>query len=408
MILRSNHRAGAAARHLLIQLAAAAALLSGCGGGGDAGTATLGAGPSGAATSSFAAGAITGFGSVIVNGVRFDNSSASVSEDDGRVADAAALKLGMRVEIEGGAVSDDGTSLRAVARAIRFGSEVVGPVSAIDSAAKTLIVLGQTVLVLDTTVIDNRLVGGFAAITVGSVLEVHGTRDASTGTITATRIEPTVAAAGFKLRGAVASLDPTARTFTIGTTVISYASVTSLPANLANGLLVRVRLQTTPVAGAFVATRIEAAAPNVEDANEAEIEGSITAFTSSASFSVNGIPVDASKATFPNGTAGVVLGAQVEVHCASSNGVVSATTVKVETHGDRLAEGFELHGAITAVDATAKTFVLRGVTVSYGATTVEFRKGTATQLAVGVQLEVRGTLTADGTMLQATRISFGD
>ena len=408
MILRSNHRAGAFARQLLIQLAAAAALLSGCGGGGDAGTATLGAAPSGAATSSFAAGAITGFGSVIVNGVRFDNASARVSDDDGQVTDAAALKLGMQVEIEGGAVSDDGTGLRAVARAIRFGSEVIGPVSAIDSAAKSLVVLGQTVLVLDTTVIDNRLVGGFAAITVGSVLEVHGTRDTGTGTISATRIEPTVAAAGFKLRGAIAHLDPTARTFTIGATLISYAGVTSLPANLANGLLVRVRLQTTPVAGAFVATRIDAAAPHVEDADEAEIEGSITAFTSSASFSVNGIPVDASKATFPNGTAGVVLGAQVEVHGTSSNGVVSAATVKVETHGERQAEGFELHGAITAIDATAKTFVLRGVTVSYGGTTVDFRKGTAAQLAVGVQLEVRGTLSADGTMLQATRISFGD
>jgi hypothetical protein len=409
MILRSNHRAGARSGQLLLQIAATAVLLAGCGGGGgDVGTAALGAGPSGAATGSFVAGAITGFGSVIVNGVRFDNSGARVSDDDGRLADAAALKLGMRVEIAGGAVSDDGTGRRAVATAIRFGSELIGPVSAIDAAAKSLVVLGQTVLVLDTTVIDDRLVGGFAAIAVGAVLEVHGTRDASTGAITATRIEPSVAAAGFKLRGAVANLDQTARTFTIGATLISYASVTSLPANLASGLLVRVRLQTTPVAGAFVATRIEAAAPHVEDANEAEIEGSITAFTSSAAFSVNGIPIDASNATFPNGTAGVVLGAQVEVHGTSSNGLVSATTVSVETHGERQAEGFELHGAVTALDATAKTFVLRGVTVSYGATTVEFRKGTAAQLAVGVQLEVRGTLSADGTMLQATRISFGD
>src|SRR5437868_6697506 len=113
------------------------------------------------------------------------------------------------------------------------------------AAAKSLVVLGQTVLVLDTTVIDNRLVGGFAAITVGSVLEVHGTRDATTGAITATRIEPSAAAAGFKLRGPIAALDTTAKTFTIAGTLISYASATPLPTALANGMIVRVRLQSS-------------------------------------------------------------------------------------------------------------------------------------------------------------------
>jgi hypothetical protein len=399
-----NHQSGAGALHAVVQIVATTILLAGCGGGGSEGTSPLGS----AAGSSFAAGTISGFGSVILNGVRFDDSKARVTDDDDQLADRSALRLGMRVEIQGGAVNDDGTGPRAEASEIRFGSEIVGPVTAIDTAAKSLVVLGQTVLILDTTVIDDRLAGGFAAITVGAVLEVHGTRDATTGAITATRIEPSAAAAGFKLRGVVTNLDSTAKTFKIGSALISYAGVTTVPSNLANGLLVRVRLQTTPVAGAFPATRIEAAAPRVDDANEAEIEGSITTFTSTATFSVNGIPVDASTATFPNGTTGLVLGAQVEVHGTSSNGVVTARTVKVESHADRHAEGFELHGVITAIDTTAKTFVLRGVTVNYAATTIDFRKGTAAQLAVGVQLEVRGTLSADGTMLQATRISFGD
>lgn len=407
MDISAHRHAGTPAR-LFLQFAAAAALLAGCGGGGDAGTSPFGTGASGASTGSFAAGAISGFGSVIVNGVRFDDSIAKVSDDDGGAADSSALKLGMRVEIQGGAVSDDGTGPRAMAKEIRFGSELVGPVSAVDATAKSLVVLGQTVLVVDTTVIDDRLVGGFAAITVGSILEVHGTRDAATGAITATRIEPTAAAAAFKLRGIVANLDSTAKTFTIGAALVSYAGANPVPANLANGLMVRVRVQAAPVGAALVATRIDVAAPRVDDANEAEIEGSITAFTSSASFSVNGIPVDASNATFPEGTTGVVLGAQIEVHGTSSNGVVMASRVDVENHAQRHDEGFELHGAITAIDTAAKTFVLRGVTVSYGATAVDFRKGTEAQLAVGVRLEVRGTLSADGTMLQAMRISFGD
>ena len=47
------------------------------------------------------------------------------------------------------------------------------------------------------------------------------------------------------------------------------------------------------------------------------------------------------------------------------------------------------------------------MTVSYGSPNVQFKDGTAAQLAVGVQLEVHGTLSSDGTQLQATRIQFG-
>jgi uncharacterized protein DUF5666 len=392
------------ARGFLAQCAAAAVLLGGCGGGGgDAMTSS----PS-ATTGSFAAGTITGFGSVIVNKVRFDDSHATVTDDDGNAAASSALRLGMRVEIQGGAVHDDGSGARCEARGIRFGPELVGPVESIDATAQSLVVLGQTVLVLDTTVIDDRLAGGFAAITVGVILDVHGTRDATTGTITATRIEPKPAAAGFRLKGTIANLDAGAKTFTIGAATISYAGVPTVPANLADGVLVKVRLQTAQVAGAWVATHLEAGGPRVGDGDAAEIEGTITAFTSTASFSVNGIPVDASSATFPDGTTAIVLGAHVEVHGTSSDGTVIATRVEVEDHARRHAEGFELHGAITAIDTAAQTFVLRGITVAYGGAGVEFRKGTSADLAVGAQVEARGILSADRTMLQATRISFGD
>jgi len=395
------------AGHLIAQLACTAALLAGCGGGGDAGPSSGGTGAAPPA-SSFAAGPITGFGSIIVNGVRFDDSSALVTDDEGGASSKDLLRLGMTANVKGGGISDDGTGARARASEISFGAAVVGPVSAVNAAAKSLVVLGQTVLVLDTTVIDSRLVGGFAGIAVGSVLEVHGTLDATTGTITATRLESTAAASGYKLRGIVAALNTTAKTFTIGNALISYASVATVPANLANGLLLRVRLQTAQVAGAWVATKLGDARPRVADADEAHLEGSITAFTSSTTFSVNGIPVDATNARFPNGTTGIVLGAQVEVEGASVNGTVVARSVAIEDHAARHAEGFELHGAITALDATAKTFVLRGITIAYGAAGVVYKKGTEAQLVVGVQLEVRGTLSADGTRLQATRISFGD
>jgi Domain of unknown function (DUF5666) len=395
----------ARARQLLFQLAAAALLLAGCGGGGSAGPSS---GGTGAGPTSFASGHISGFGSVIVNGVRYDDSAALVTDDDGNRSSREALKLGMGVEVHGGGISDDGKGPRASATEIRHGAEILGPVSAVDPVAKSLVVLGQTVLVLDTTVIDERLIGGFAAIVVGAVIEVHGTLDAATGVYTATRLEPSGAAEGFRIRGIVSNLDSVAKTFSIGSALISYSGIAPVPASLANGSRVRVRLQTTQVGGVWVATRIDDAGQRPDDANEVELKGTITAFTSQASFSVNGIPVDASHATFGDGAAGLALGARVEVKGSSANGVVIATRVSVEDEEEHHAEGFELHGAITAIDTVTKTFVLREVKVSYAAAGIEYRKGTEAQLAVGVQLEVKGKLSADGTMLMAERISFGD
>ena len=393
------------ARHLLLQLAAAALLLAGCGGGGGAGPSS---GGTGVAPTSFATGHISGFGSIIVNGVRFDDSAAQVLDDDGNRSSREALKLGMGVEIRGGSISDDGNGPRAPASEIRHGAEILGPVSAIDTVAKSLVVLGQTVRVLDTTVIDERLVGGFAGIVIGAVLEVHGTLDAATGVYTATRVGPSAAAEGFRIRGIVANLDSVAHTFNIGSALISYAGIAPVPANLANGAQVRVRLQTVQVAGAWVATRLDGNGLRPDDASEVELEGTISAFTSKTSFSVNGIPVDATNAVFGDGAAALALGTKVEVKGSAVNGVVVATRVSVENEQEHQAEGFELHGAIASIDTVAKTFVLREVTVSYAGPGVEYRGGSEAGLAVGVKLEVKGKLSADGTMLQAERISFGD
>ena len=404
MNLRSLHAPRSSARLLLAQLAFAAALLAGCGGGG--GPDASGTGTSG--TSSFAAGPITGFGSIIVNGVRFDDSTARVTNDDGSASSKDNIKLGMTAEVHGGGVRDDGSGPRATARDIIVGAALVGPVASIDATAKSFVVLGQTVLVLDTTVFGERVPGGFAGLTVGMLVEVHGQLDALTGLYTATRVGATLGLAGYKIRGIVANLDTTAKTFTMGGTLISYAGVTSVPAGLANGMLLAVGLQTVQVGGTWIATRLGAGARRVDDADQARIRGAITAFTSITQFSVNGIPVDASHAEFEGGTAGVVLGAQVDVRGTSSNGVIIAQRVQVRTHEEQHVEGFVLHGAVTAIDTTARTFVLREVTVSYGSPNVEFIRITAAQLVLGVQLEVRGTLSADGTQLQATRIALDD
>ena len=55
---------------------------------------------------------------------------------------------------------------------------------------------------------------------------------------------------------------------------------------------------------------------------------------------------------------------------------------------------------------TSRIFTLRGLTVDFGVQTVLFKDGTANNLANGAQIEVKGTLSSDGTRIIATIIEF--
>jgi Domain of unknown function (DUF5666) len=386
---------------LAAALTAALTLVACGGGGGDAGT-TAGSTPAG--STSYTLGAISGFGSVVVGGVRYDDSSASVEDEDGVAHRSSDLKLGMLVQLD--ARNVDRALGTAVAQRIRFGSEIVGPVGAIDTTASTVVVLGQTVLVTPSTVFDSSLAGGLSALTAGAVIEVHGILDQATGRVTATRIEPKTGATFYRLRGTVTDFNDAAKTFKLGGELISYASTVNVPPTLANGRIVRVQLLTVPVAGAWVATRIGLGVRGpAEGISDAHVEGAITTFTSTTDFEVNGLKVNATNARFEDGTAGIVLGARVEVTGSVVGGVLVATKVEIEEGRDHGQRPLELHGNIASIDTTAKTFALRGVTVWYGGE-VTYKDGSVADLAVNKRVEVKGVLSTDRTRLEARVIEF--
>lgn len=379
---------------LMLTLLGSALVLAGCGGGGaDSGSSTPGGGTSG--TGSSATGAVTGFGSIIVGGVRYDDSAASILDDDGADVRSADLKLGMVVSIKGGKKSDDGTRCRA--SSIEVHSELQGPIDFF--TATSIVVLGQTVKISSTTFFEDGVT--LAMLTTGTVVEVHGFVDPSTNTLTATRIERKTNPVKFKLQGAISALNTITQTFNIGSLTISYVSAEKpVSLTLVNGLVVRVRIATTPLTGTRTAEKIRRFEIEREDRDEAEVEGIVTAFESNTRFSVNGLPVDASAATVPSG---VVLGAHIEVEGKLVNGVLVAREVELEDGDDD--SKFELHGFIGELDAIAKTFMLRGVKVNYSA--ASFSDGaTATNLANdNVEVEVKGTR-SDTNIILATRISL--
>jgi hypothetical protein len=377
-----------------------AAVLAGCGGGGEGGVGTGG-------TGTYAAGTITGFGSVIVNGIRFDDSSASVIDDDDAPRGRDALKLGMTVAIDSDAIRSDATGRSATARRIRLGSEILGPVSAVDIGAGTLALLGQTVHIGPSTVFDAGFGTGLGGVRVGQAIEVYGQFDAATGRYDASRIEAADTAAPSHLRGPVAAVDATQRQLRIGALTLGYAAASNPPATLAVGDIVRVRVRL--VAGPFGGWVVDAFGTGVrtpDDRDEAELEGRVTSFASTAQFSINGVPVDASAARFPDGSAGVRAGALVEVSGSLRGGVLIASEVSLEDEDDDGDRGFELKGRIEAVDSAARTFSLRGNVVSWARSDLRLDGGTLADIAVGREVEVRALLASDRVSLEATRIEF--
>ena len=390
-------------------LAICAALAACGGGGGEAGAAGPDAEPPSVADASFASGAITGFGSIIVNGVHYDDSVARIVDAAGRAGSSDDLKLGMVVEIEASGVTTDSAGVRrASATTIRHGSEISGPIEAIDVAAGSVTVLGQTALLTPVTVFDDDLRGGITALKVGNLIEVHGFHSTD-GRYTVTRIDDEDADDdNHELRGPIAALDSAKRTLRIGQAQIDYSGLANPPPTLAVGQFIGVELRTRKDAnGRWVAAALDGVATptaGADDGVRAELEGYVTAFTNATRFSVDGVEVDASGAS--NLSTRIDLGVRVEVEGRLNGGVLVASAVEVENDDDNDA-GFQLDGSVTALDPVAKTFVLRGVRIDFSGS-VRFEDGTAATLRDGIDVEVKGVLSGDASTLTASEIEFDD
>lgn len=381
----------------VIALLLLAAMLPGCGGVDSGGT-----GQTVENTPTASTGRIAGFGSVIVNGIRWDDDQATIVDDDGVTHPRTDLQLGMVVEIDGRL---RGSSGQGTASRIQFGPEIAGPVESVDVAGSRITVLGQAVGI-DVDTLFGGYAAGLADVQAGQLVQVHAFYDGVAGLYTATRIERKSSLAQYALRGRISGLQgPPVRTFSIGGALVNYASVapSGLP-TLANGLSVRVTLNTTPVSGRWVATSVHTSQRNVPENAEAELEGHVSGFVSSATFFVAGVPVDASgpDVMVRHGSlADLADGVRVEVEGEMRAGVLVATKLDFKRGGD---QEFELHGTVESVSLLTQTLVLRGITVTWDNST-RFNAGNVQQLLPGAAIEVKGT-PVDGVRLHAESIRF--
>lgn len=242
-------------RNILILALMASAGLVACGGG-SGGSSTI---PSttptntssvaSAKTTNLTQGAVSGFGSVIVNGVHFDVKGASI-DIDGRPGVESDLAVGQTVSVTG-TVDDDG--IHGKATKLSAETRIRGPIESIDLTTGVVVVLGQNILIDGDTFYEDGVTA--ASLKVGDVIKVS-THINADSTLIATRIEIKTGteAKELFLSGAVTNLDTTKMTFKINDITVDYskATISNLPnKTITEGMLVRV--QGTTLNGVFVA-----------------------------------------------------------------------------------------------------------------------------------------------------------
>ncbi len=333
-----------------------ALLVSACGGGGG------GSSDSDAAAATVVSrGIITGFGSVYVNGRKFETDSARIEVDDDASADESDLRLGMMVTVRGtrtGSSSGDASE-------IIYDNELKGPVTSItpdpmDATRKTLIILGQSVIVDGDTTIDDD--GGltFDGIMVGDVLEVSGYLNGTD--LVATHIELQANDDEIEIRGYIENLDTMAGSFEINGFAVSYNGGTILDdiVALENGLFVEVEGQLNGPGDTLIADEIEGEDDQLEDADEAEIEGVISNYDDvSQTFDIQGQSVDASAAALYPASLVLANDLFVEVEGYIVNGVLIAE--EIEQSGKKV----EIEAELSDVGASSVTFTLGGSDVTF-------------------------------------------
>lgn len=381
--------------------------LGACGGGGAGGGG--GAAPAvPAATPIVTSGPITGFGSIFVNGTKYELINADIEVDD-RSGTEDDLRLGMIVTVEG-LVDANGV---ATAERVVYKKDLEGPIETIDRDGQRLTILGQTVLADGLTVIEASGQEGalqFTDLLIGAVVEVSGQINAD-GAVLAARIE--VQAAGFvpgttdvELKGTLSLLDTTASTFTIGSLVVDFSTAT-VEGVLSNGAFVEVHGTQMALGEVLQARRVEVQTPGVDAAvgAQVEIEGLVSSVTSATTFVIRHQEVrHTARTVFDNGSvADIAIHAKLEVEGSLDvQGILVAEKISFRPPGGGR---IRIAAVVEAVDPTTGTVTLVGVRVQVTNLTQlkDNRDGihefALTDLRVGDWVDMRGSLDAAGIVV---------
>jgi Domain of unknown function (DUF5666) len=369
--------------------AALAVLLASCGGGSSTNVASPGSGGTGI----MASGPIAGFGSVIVNGTRFDDTTAKVTIDGSSVS-SNQLRLGMLAHVEG--IKSDATVTPTVlvkalgeANTIKVWSIAQGTVTQMISS-KSFTVSGMTMLVDAGTVLEGAM--SVSDLSTHTFVKAWGQPASADFTQWAvTRLEVLGSATDTITTGKVS-----VHTDTMSLNGYALAGNTS---TLMNGQLVRAvgttSIGTTGLVLTLSKIAILADNPSAFPASGyAELQGIVTSVLGTATgapikvtkIMLGAATVDLSNATVQPAGAQITEGLRVEVEGNWNAGVLVAKQVEVKS-AQELQE-VEIVGIIDQFTSVSN-FTVRGqVCDASGLTFVG--NGTLSNLRVGLGVHLHG------------------
>jgi len=368
---RKMKRNGLSKAIKLVLVGTLAGGLAACGGGGSG---SSGSGSVSGNAEGTSVGAVTGFGSVYVNGTRFAT-DGSVSSDDG-IEREGQLEKGMVLKIKG----DWDERGQGQADAVFYDDTLRGPLVAAtrDATASTgqLELLGQVVVLNNQTVFRGATPVELAAAPANYRVRVSGWR-LDDGSFRASFVGARPLGSDFddvneaELEGVVQNLDTQSRTFTINGFTVDYTSAVadddfSLD-QLENGLAVEVEGQLNVDGDVLLAEEIDDEDDLFDDNDDVEISGDIYDYDSAArTFRSNGVLVQIDGDTdFDDISAGSLQdGVFVKVEGDYRNGVLLADEIEGR-EGDA-----ELDGQIEQIDLSNEVLVVSGVRVQLTANTL--------------------------------------
>jgi len=385
-------------------LVLAASAVSGCGGGSASTTAGLpGTGGTGVV---YSQGSISGFGSVIVNGIKFDDLQATVQMDGGP-AKSNDLRIGMVASVQGKRSADP---TLGTASHIEVWSIAQGPVL-------------QVPTVTQSTQRADGTVAEFAEFSVAGMIVQTNPDTSFYGVALASDLVPNQVVTVWGLQ---AGADGTRWTATyvvvrpmgmdmVSTGVVHVAGLQrslngllltgTTAGTLNDGSLVRVQGAWSDTSNSLAVAHAKLLGSGLvvqlpgDDEIEVEIEGFVTDIPTASRFMLGNIVVDASAISPLN--AQIKKGTRVEVYGTWQSGVLRAAKVKIEDQ--QALEQVEIEARIEQFTSRAD-FVVRGQRCD--ATGATISPSTEAALKVDVKVKLKGSKAGD--VLLVTELEIDD
>ena len=191
-------------------------------------------------------GVVSGFGSVYVNGLRYVTENSNILSN-GVESDEAALKVGMKVVVN----AHQSSATEGTAFEVKYLADAIGEIEAIDLAAPSISVLGQTYLITSATKLDEVI---FNELRESMVVELSAFENAN-GSFTVTYLTIKDDFSEHQLTGRVSKLKARDKTFFIGELLVNYGDA-DVDGSLYDGSTVSLKNDIGLIASEFNADEV--------------------------------------------------------------------------------------------------------------------------------------------------------